>query len=167
MKSDNTRQNEFVEILLQCRGTLLKVCLHFTRRGHDEMWDLYQDIVAALWESWPGFRGESKPGTWVTGVALKVAATHHRRARRRPDFEALDAAAFDRLADEASDPVFERLYQLIDRLGIDDRALIFLYLDRFTVKEMADITGLSESNIKQRIHRIKLKLITLSQHEKQ
>lgn len=159
----NDRHNEFMVVISQCQGTLYKVCLHFTQRQRDEMRDLYQEIVAQLWVSWPDFRGQCQPNTWVTRVALNVAGLYHRKRRRRPDFEALDEAHLDLLVEEATDSRFQPLYSLIDQLDIDDRKLIFLYLDRLSSKEMAEITGLSEANVRQRIHRIKDKLITLKQ----
>ena len=51
MKTDVRRHTEFLEMLRQCEGTLLKVCLYFTDRRRDDIRDLYQEIACTLWES--------------------------------------------------------------------------------------------------------------------
>lgn len=49
----------------------------------------------------------------------------------------------------------ERLYKCIDRLSLADRTLVSLYLEELTTKEMADILGISEANVRVKLHRTK------------
>ena len=163
MKNDTRQHQEFLQMLRQCEGTIVKVCLCFTNRQADEIRDLYQEIACTLWEAWPSFRGGSDPNTWVTSIALNVAAQEKRRRKQLPQFVELDESLYDSLADEASDQRYRRLYELIDRLGDEDRKLLFLYLDRKRLREIAKMTGYSETAVKQRLYRIKKKLITLNQ----
>ena len=165
MQTDDRRQSEFLEMLRQHEGFLLKVCLVFGGRGREDFKDLYQEIALNLWESWKFFRGESDPGTWVVRIALNVAGQELRRRKNRPQFVEFDERFYDLLADEATDERYHRLYDLIDRLGDDERKLLFLYLDRKSLREIAAITGGTEVGVKQKIHRIKKKLSTLKQQE--
>lgn len=145
-------------MLLRCQRILLRVCLNSGLRDSDEMNDLYQDIVCALWGSWPSFRGESRVETWVMSVALNVAHMQERRRRRGPTFVEFDGSLFDRLADEASEPLNAQLYRLIEQLSPDDQRLIYLYIDRVPLRQAAAEMNLSEDAVRQRIARIKRKL---------
>ena len=165
MQADTRQEAEFLEVLRQCEGTLVKVCFYFTDRRRDDFRDLYQEIACNLWEDWPSFRGDSNVNTWVTRIALNVAGQEIRRRKRLPQFVRFDESFYDTLADEATDSLYQQLYHLIDRLDDDDRKLLYLYLDRKPLREIAAITGYTENNVKQRIHRIKQKLHTLKQQD--
>ena len=165
MDVDTRQEAEFLEMLRQCEGTLVKVCFYFTDRRRDDFRDLYQEIACNLWEAWPSFRGDSNVNTWVTRIALNVAGQEIRRRRRLPQFVRFDESFYDTLADEATDSLYQKLYKLIDLLDDDDRKFLYLYLDRKPLREIAAITGYTENNVKQRIHRIKQKLYTLKQQE--
>lgn len=166
MKVDARQHTEFLKMLRHCEGTLIKVCLYFTDRSRDDFRDLYQEIACTLWEAWPTFRGESDLNTWVTRIALNVAGQEIRKRKRLPQFVELDESFYDTLADEATDLRYHRLYDLIDRLDDDDeRKLLFLYLDRKRLREIAEITGTTETAVKQKLYRIKQKLNDLKTTE--
>lgn len=166
MKVDARQHTEFLKMLRHCEGTLIKVCLYFTDRSRDDFRDLYQEIACTLWEAWPTFRGESDLNTWVTRIALNVAGQEIRKRKRLPQFVELDESFYDILADEATDLRYHRLYDLIDRLDDDDeRKLLFLYLDRKRLREIAEITGTTETAVKQKLYRIKQKLNDLKTTE--
>ena len=152
MKPDERQKTEFLQMLSQCEGILIKFR------------DLYQEIVCTLWELWPTFRGESKPSTWVTRIALNVAGQEIRKRKRMPLFVEYDAAIHDILSDEATDLRYHPLYRLIDNLQDDyDRKLLFLYIDRHPLREIADITGTTEAAVKQRLYRIRQQLLEMKQ----
>lgn len=166
MKVDARQHTEFLKMLRHCEGTLIKVCLYFTDRSRDDFRDLYQEIACTLWEAWPTFRGESDLNSWVTRIALNVAGQEIRKRKRLPQFVELDESFYDTLADEATDLRYHRLYDLIDRLDDDDeRKLLFLYLDRKRLREIAEITGTTETAVKQKLYRIKQKLNNLKTAE--
>ncbi|MBO4751234.1 MAG: sigma-70 family RNA polymerase sigma factor [Bacteroidales bacterium] len=167
MRKEEERHKEFLQMLRQCEGTLLKVCFMFSSRRHDDFRDLYQEIAATLWESWPKYKGESSLNTWVTRIALNVALQEKRKQRNRPCFVEFDESFYDTLANEAAEPRFQRLYRLIDRLEDDeDRIIIYFYLDGKRLREISEIMGdISEAAVKQRIYRIKKELMTLKEKE--
>lgn len=158
MKPDVRRYDDFLEMFRECECIVVNVCLCFTDRSHDDIRDLYQEIACTLWEAWPSYRGRSDSVTWATRVALNVAGQEIRRRKRRPHFVSMDERVLRRIADEASDEHLQRLYSLIDCLGDDDRKLLFLYLDRRPLREIAAIAGIGEDAVKQRIYRLKQKL---------
>lgn len=122
--------------------------------------DLLQDIHLDLWRSLELFDGRCALRTWVYRIAHNVAASHivrqRRFAARLVDLDDLDAepVAVEEAA-QADRDAAQNLLGLIHRLRPVDRQIILLYLEGETAAEIAEVTGLSPSNIATKIHRIK------------
>ena len=132
-------------------------------RDADTQKDLYQDMLVQLWRSFPSFAGDSSAGTWLYRVALNTALAHVRRRNARhetPLVDEHDRADDTGAVDERLDAQqrVERLYTAIDRLSPPDKMLTMMYLDEKNYHEMADVLGISESNVGVRLHRIRKEL---------
>jgi len=158
-------QDTFMEMLARCERTVFKVCLLYTDRHPEHVRDLYQDIVCNLWQAWPRFRSHSTENTWVYRIALNTAVTQFRRTSRAPSVIRLTDEMYRTLAEQTSDPMRDRLYELIDRLNKADRALVLLVLDGFPYRDIASITGLREGAVRERVYRIKQRLINLNNND--
>jgi RNA polymerase sigma-70 factor (ECF subfamily) len=124
----------------------------------DDSEDLFQEIVLQLWKSYSGFKGDAKVSTWMYRVALNTAITRLRKTKRRPDNQRLGNANFNiaEVADNRLDIQFgAELQHAINMLNRFDRALMMLYLDEKRYSEIAEIMGISESNVGVKINRIK------------
>ena len=141
-------------------GLLLKVVRSFAE-GRADQDDLFQEILLQVWLSLPNFREDSKATTWLYRVALNTALAwkrgeKKRRGRQRslPDVE---PAAGAETAEEAerNGRVVDQLYAAIRALPPAKRALVVLYLDGFTYREISDVVGISESNVGVSLNRIK------------
>lgn len=166
MNKKKQLQAEFTAAFKQCEGSVIRVCAFFAGNNRENFRDLYQDIASALWESWPTYRGESKLSTWVTGVALNTARRYLEHQKRMPQFVELRENLCYNLADEASDPLYQTLYELIDSLDNDkDREIMYLYLANKKYSEIARETNTTESAVKQRMYRIKKKLKQLNEQQ--
>lgn len=163
MRLDAEQQTEFLRMLRRNETVLVRMCLFFTRQCPDDFNDLYQEIVCNLCEAWPRFRGGSTQNTWVMSIALNVAVGEYRKRRRMPDFVVFDVDIHDIVADESTDRRYQSLYRIIDSLeDDDDRKLLFLYIDRHPLLEIAQATGTTEAAVKQRIYRLKQQLKELN-----
>lgn len=130
--------------------------------------DLLQELMLAVWKAVPAFRGGSAPSTFLYRVAHNAALTWKREAstyRRHVDrFGTL--APSGELAEAGRDrEVLALLYAEIRRLPPLDRSLILLHLDEVGYAEMAEILGLSESNVGVRLTRIRQRLVTTLQEK--
>ena len=163
MKSTE-QQESFLAMLGRCEGAIVKVCLAFTDRQPDNVRDLYQEIVCNLWQAYGRFRRECAENTWVYRIALNTAVTQLRRRGRAPAIVRLTEEMRHSLVDDG-DPLRERLYELIDRLNNVDKSLILLVLDGIPYRDIAAITGLREPAARERVYRIKQKLIKLNESE--
>jgi len=129
----------------------------FTAMDRD---DLFQEIVIQVWKSAPSFRQECAVTTWLYRVALNTAMRWSVRERKHRDKrQELEAAAF--VLHEASvvDERLTWLYDEIANLAEIDRSIALLLMEGFSYREMAGITGMTESNIGVRINRIKARLV--------
>jgi RNA polymerase sigma-70 factor (ECF subfamily) len=124
--------------------------------------DLLQDIHLALWRSLSAFNNRCSLRTWVYRVAHNVAVTHVLRAKRRRwgglvSLDDIEIAAEDVPVDSAIDEAraLAQVSQLIQRLKPIDREVIILHLEGLSRDEIAEIAGLSFSNVAIKIHRIK------------
>jgi RNA polymerase sigma-70 factor (ECF subfamily) len=145
-------------------GLLFKVVRSFAD-GPSDADDLLQEILLQVWLSLPSFRAESKATTWLYRVALNTALAWKRRENkyrlRHRAMTVVAGIADSRPGPDAPDAdreAIDRLYAAIRALEPTDRALILLYLDQLSYGEMAEVVGISESNVGVRLNRIKKKL---------
>lgn len=155
-------------MLKQCEGTIIKACLYYAGRDHEDFRDLYQEIVTTLWFKWLQFRGECKVNTWVTRIAFHTVSQHLRHKKRLPTLVDIDQDIIDNLADSDTDALRTQLYNLIERLDSDDdRQELYLYLDRASCAQIAQLTGRTPAAIKQQLYRIRKQLKELKCQEEQ
>lgn len=162
----STRQEElFAEINRDHAGLIARVTHAFAVDQADRD-DLFQEILISLWNAIPQFGGGAKLSTYVYRVALSRALNWKRSRRRYAQKLEHYVQALPVLNAAASPRDQERLrwlYAQIHELPPVDRSLILLSLDRLSYGEIAEITGLSESNIGVRLHRIKQHLVAKSE----
>lgn len=160
MNSDIERA--FLQLVEANRNLIYKVCLMFTE-DDDNLADRYQDIVMNLWISYPKFRNESKPSTWIYRIAFNTCVSEVRRQQARPTTMPLTCELDELTGDDNgyAEQIHE-LYRLINSLSKIDRAIILLWLDDKSYDEIAEVIGMSKSNIGVRLMRIKEKLRKMS-----
>lgn len=152
-------QREFVALMDQHRRLLWKVCWMYAAEPHDRD-DLLQEIVAQLWTSFGRYDRQRKFSTWMYRVALNVAIDFQRHQRRYGQRH----SALSELDGWFPGDVIERheeteqlieLRQTLARQTDADRALLLLYLDGNTYREIGEVLGISESNVGTRLNRLK------------
>ncbi|QEH38818.1 RNA polymerase sigma factor YlaC [Aquisphaera giovannonii] len=153
------RESLFTRWLDGHGGAVLKVARAYTLTAEDRR-DLVQEILLRVWTSLPGYRGEAGLSTWSYRVALNTALDWHgkekrRRGRQRPIIEVEDPPdpGPDGPRQAARRELVERLYAAIRRLPPADAALVLLYLDDLSYREMAEVLGISESNVGVKLNR--------------
>lgn len=152
---------EFLKLIEENKLIIYKICNSYCKNLHDRD-DLAQEITYQLWKSYTLFNGTVKFTTWMYRVALNVAITFYRKSKT--------AEAIIKLAEpdiEIEDPKENRdeletnintLQQFINELKELDKALMILYLEEKSYNQIAEILGITETNVATRISRIKDKL---------
>ena len=163
---------QFRQWLGEHTGLLVKVVRSFAEGPADQD-DLFQEILLQVWLSMPNFRGDSKPTTWLYRVAFNTALAWKRgekkRRGRQSSLPIVDLAAQATTSAEAerNGQVIDQLYAAIRALPPAKRALLVLFLDGFTYREIAEVVGITESNVGVSLNRIKKELAaTVKEDEK-
>lgn len=157
----NEQEALFLRVIEEHKRIIYKVCFVYAK-DEDTINDLYQEVVLNLWKALPRFRNESKLSTWVYRIALNTCVSYLRLSKRQPQTVPLLLSMSEIFADEQDKENLKELYRLIGRLGEMERAVILLWLDEKSYKEISEILGISPSVVGVRINRIKAKLREMS-----
>lgn len=156
---DENPEALFKTWLREYGGTVLKVARAYTLTA-EECEDLTQEILLQLWRSLSQFQGRASASTWVYRVALNTALGWHRKEGRRrawqqPLLEPEDVPATDLDSAERLHrrEVVEQLYAAIRQLPKAEAALVLLYLDDLSYREIAEVLGISEGNVGVKLNR--------------
>lgn len=154
--TEPTARESFSALIEQHRGIIIKICNSYCHNRHERE-DLAQEISYQLWRSWKQYQPGYTFSTWMYRVALNVAISWYRKEKRSVPVVAMDED-MDMADTDKGDPKEENirlLQSFIRELKELDRALILLYLESKPYKEIAEILGISETNVATRISRIK------------
>ena len=152
---------QFTRMVKEYRKTIYTVCYFFSK-DTEEVNDLYQEILINLWKGFPNYRGESSLKTWIWRVSLNTCSNQERKKKSRIQTVPLSIDIDLYNDDDAGSRQIQMLYDRINRLDIFDRAIILLWLENMTYQDIADVVGISVSNVTTRLFRIKEQLKTMS-----
>lgn len=154
-------KKEFTLIIEEYKVVIYKVCYIYAKDS-EELNDYFQEILINLWNSYPHFRGESKISTWIYRISLNTCVTFIRKKKNKPILVPLSIDV--RIFEDDLEQKFqiEELYRMINKLNKLEKTLILLWLEEKNYEEIAEITGLSRSNIAVKLMRIKNKLKEMS-----
>ena len=162
MKEKVEMEKAFIAVVRQYERVIYKVCSFYVSDGFP-LADLYQEVVCSLWVAFPKFRNESAISTWIYRIALNTCITGVRRDIRRVKGTVPVAMLAESLpAPESMEDNIREMYRLIAQLKTLEKAIILLYLEEKTYQEIADVTGLTVSNVATKLKRAKEKLIQMS-----
>jgi len=153
--------------LEKIQGILHKVCNIYCNNSEDKK-DMMQEITLQLWKSYPGFQGKSKFSTWMYRIAINTAISNIRKSKQNPLMEALFESQIEIPEKEdmaEMDDDVNNLYKAIAKLKEVDRAIIMLYLEEKSYKEIAEIIGITEKNVSVKLVRLKKKLEQILTYE--
>jgi RNA polymerase sigma factor (sigma-70 family) len=156
-----TKDQEFTRLIKENRGIIYKICNSYCADKSDRD-DLAQEIIYNLWKSFSNFNDEFKFSTWMYRIALNVAISFYRQEKRFKNHESFSEGliVFEENSGEKTevDNNLRLLQDFIKELKEIDKAIILLYLDNKSHREISGITGFTETNVATKINRIKDKL---------
>jgi RNA polymerase sigma-70 factor (ECF subfamily) len=146
------------DLIRRHAGLIHRIAYAYCRDATDRE-DVVQETLVQLWRSRERYDQRFKETTWVYRIALNVAISFHRRERRHRDGRTPieeQAVAIAEVAEPGED--VQLLLRCIDGLGALDKALVLLHLDGNDHASVADVLGISVSNVGTKLHRIKDRL---------
>ena len=157
----NNIELQFTEMVKEYRKTIYTVCYFFSKDS-EEVNDLYQEILINLWKGFPKFRGESSMKTWIWRVSLNTCNNQERKKKSSVQTIPLSIDIDLYNDDDVQSKQIQMLYDRINRLDVFDRAIILLWLENMSYQDIANVVGISLSNVTTRLFRIKEQLKSMS-----
>lgn len=155
MQADKQMTEAFIQIIREHERLIYKVCSLYT--NNEDKSDLYQEIILQAWRAYPQFKGQAKVSTWLYKIALNTAISINRKKRVKQHYEESILLNFpDPMSGD--DEQYKILYKVISQLPELERALVLLYLEDRSHSEIAEIMGISVSNVATKLSRIKDKM---------
>jgi RNA polymerase sigma-70 factor (ECF subfamily) len=159
--SSSPHNKEFLNLLEQHKKIIFKVCNSYCK-DHENRKDLAQEIVIQLWKSFHKYDKQFKVSTWIYRIALNVAISFYRREKKHTTTSSISENTIDVQADNQQSADTEnnivQLHYFIDQLDELHKALMILYLDNNSYKDISEVLGISETNVATKVNRIKQKL---------
>ena len=139
-------KSEYTALVTHYQRIIYKVCYVYTN-NNEELGDYFQEVLIALWKSYPKFRGDSNISTWIYRISLNTCISYLRKNKRHGDTISL-SPDLDLYADDMEqNDGLKALYFYISQLNKLEKALILLWLEERSYEEMAEIMGLSKDNV--------------------
>lgn len=154
--TDNCTETQFEALIDRHRGALERLCF-FRERDTTRRQDLWQDMLLALWKSLPSYRGDGSERAWVLRVAHNIAASHVAHAIRDRRVSGV-LEPDEAVGDPDRDVEVRELMRRVRALDLASQQLVLLYLEGLTSSEIAEATGLGQSNVTTRLSRIRQRL---------
>lgn len=159
-------ESSFAQLVARHKGRVFGTCARFAR-DHQQLDDLAQEVFLRVWRKLRGFRGDAPFEHWLARLTITVCYDFLRKERRHRDAVSLDEMPVE-MRDHHVDAAISagRAKELLDwalrRLQADDRLILtLLEIEERSVKEIAALTGWSESNVKVRAFRARARLKTI------
>lgn len=153
------KKETFIAAVKENEGFILKIASVYTNNRDDKN-DLVQEIIYQLWKSFDSFNHRSKLSTWIYRVAMNVAINELKVSKKRVLTVPVEEHDFNRC--DSDETNVEEQWQLfrrqIEGLNLLDKGIVMLYLEDKSYEEIAEIIGLSPSNVGTKLSRIKEKL---------
>ena len=147
---------EFLEILFNYQGILYKVNRIYFRNETDRD-DNFQEIVYQLWKSFPSLQNRNSIGSWIYAVSINTSISRLKKDSKIEYHENLPdtIAAIDTFEEMSQNENLNQLLKAIYNLNEIDKSIMLLYLEEKSYDEIAEILGITKSNVGVRINRAK------------
>jgi RNA polymerase sigma factor (sigma-70 family) len=154
-----TLEKEFLGKIETHKGIIHKVSKIYMDNAEDRE-DLFQEIILQLWKAYTTFKGDSQFSTWMYRVALNTALIYFKKEKKKPDNQRIepDMDIKDESQGDEKESQLDYFYQAVQQLNSVEKALIFLFLEGQSHKEIGKNLGITEVNARVKLNRTKDKL---------
>lgn len=160
----NNKELKFRKVVSDNENRILSICRYYSSNDEDQK-DMYQEVLINIWKSLDSFRGDAQLSTWIYRVAVNTAMGFaNKEIRRQKIFLDQKENSLQNFMDvvENTSKEKEKLYQVlenqINQLSVIDKIIMTLVLESVSHKEIASVIGITEPNVRVKIHRIKSEL---------
>ncbi len=155
------KEQLFLQLLEENKAQIHRICWGFSKYA-EEAEDLFQEVLLLIWKGLDRFQGKSALSTWVYRITVNTCLYWKKRNKRLP----IETHYQKELKSETKNAEEQMIYNdkmdhlrnAIQQLNEVDRTIALLLLEAVSYKEIAEITGLTTSNVGVKITRIKKRI---------
>lgn len=153
------KKEQFIDVIQQNSGIIHKAASLYTSNSQDRE-DLTQEIIYQLWKSFDTFNNNSSMTTWIYRVAMNVSIYYLKQSKRNLNTIPINQETLEIVSSTVNEnrDKWKKIHQQIEHLNLLEKGIIMLYLEGKSYKIIAEIIGISESNVGTKLMRIKIKL---------
>lgn len=163
MRKAMSREDEFNrKVFEENKDRIYRVCCYYVRNAEDRK-DLFQEVFTHIFKGLDKFEGKSSLSTWIYRITINSCLAYLNKEKRRKrlysDLSTYNKAQTDEKGQIEKQLVkkekMKHLYKSINQLSFINKSIISLVLEDVSQKEIAEVLGISEENVRVKIHRIK------------
>ncbi len=165
------KEQRYKQVIKDNQDRIYRICCCYVK-DKDERKDVFLDTLINIWKGFEKFDGRAQISTWVYRITVNTSLAYLQSEKRRENIFKSENKYDENLiedfpAEETTNIEGEinRLYKCINKLSFIDRTLISLYLEDVSTKEMSEVLGISETNVRVKIHRVKKELKILMEND--
>lgn len=165
--NDNSKKSkaDFNALVLRHKAMIWHICSDYSLGRAWNIEDCIQEVMVSLWRDFDKFEGRSSEKTWVWRVATNTMLMLKRKDVRSPQTEPIETEGAEKKSNDIGNESYQQLRQLIEALPEESSIIIRAFLDGFSYKEIAEMTGSSVGAVAMRIARIKRRLKNMYEKE--
>ena len=167
----DTPEQRFAALVTPHFATLYRVALRLTRKRQDAE-DLVQEVCVRAFACLHDLESAAQPRGWLLQVQYRLFVDGARRRRRSPFAPGHDDSRGEPVSDEpAPDDSAEaalghtRLAAAWEHLDDDQRALLALHAEGYTLSELESVLRVSRNALSARLHRARGRLAKLLRNQ--
>ena len=160
----------FSSIFSDYKHKIYRICYAYIYEKN-EVDDLFQEIMANIWNNLSTYRGDAQLGTWVYRVAVNSALFYNRKfksyASVKDTFNRINSSQTEQGSEGLSDTTqrLDSLARALSQLDKQDRVVISLLLEGLTYEAIAEVVGITPNYVGVKVNRIKKQLKAILEHE--
>lgn len=153
------KKERFIKAIQENEGLIYKVATFYTN-SKDDRDDVVQEIIYSLWKSFDSFKQMSSLSTWMYQIAMNVAIFHLKKSKKAVTTIPIETGLLNspESITENDEEKLKVLQEHVKDLNLLDKGILMLYLENKSHEEIAQITGISKTNVGTKLSRIKEKL---------
>ncbi len=157
---DTQRNTFFEELYERYADKVYRKCLTFVKdqaKAEDFTHDIFLKLIVRIGT----FRETSKFSTWLFSITYNYCMDQLRLTKKMAENELTETIDVAEESDDTEEMEIDtqRLQHVLESISAQERTILLMkYQDDFSIKEIADTFGLTESAVKMRLKRTKEKL---------
>ncbi len=162
-----TQSNYYFEILYERYSSkIFGKCLTILKEEALAQ-DATQEVMMKVLLNLSKFGGKSKFSTWVYSITYNFCIDFIRKRKKDKSSYYDDISEFEDISEEVDDKELletrlDRMKEIMDKIPVDDKSILMMkYLDGMSIREIGDVIEKTESAIKMKIKRAKMKFVRI------